>query len=99
MLSEDKEPLREQGCCVCTGPAVVLGRWVVHDRARLWVWKDPLAGEPFKLTVGSAVGAAPEHKHKRYQALLVAANACGSLPEHALDRLESLLLVVTFLNC
>lgn len=28
------------------------------------MWKDPLAGEPFKLTVGSPAGAAPEHKHK-----------------------------------
>lgn len=79
MLSEDKDPLREQGCCVCTGPEVVLGRWVVHDRARLWVWKEPLAGEPFKLTVGSPAGAAPEHKQKHCKASLVAVNSSRCL--------------------
>lgn len=58
MSSEDKEPLREQGCWVCTGPEVELGMWLVHERALLWVGNGALAGEPFRLTVGSPVPVA-----------------------------------------
>lgn len=66
MSSEDKEPLREQGCWVCTGPEVQLGMWLVHECALLWVGNGPLAGEPFRLTGGSPVPmAAPARKTKR----------------------------------
>ncbi len=71
--------------------------------------KDPLAGEPFKLTVGSPVPvAAPEHTHthiRHQHAVLLALDIniqliiLQILKRYSLDLLESLVLVVTFLNC
>lgn len=65
-----------------------------------------MAGEPFKLNVGSPVPvAAPENTHKHQNGILLAHTVniqlltMKILKRYSLDLLESLVLVVTFLNC